>query len=49
MKNTYHLQTKEEEALNKNTRVYSMFLAFTSIIIILLGTGLFAQTNLGTV
>ena len=49
MKNTYHLQTKEEKAVKKNIRFYSMFLAFTSIIIILFGTGLFAQTNLGTV
>ncbi len=45
MKNTYHLQTKEEKAVKKNIRFYSMFLAFTSIIIILFGTGLFAQTD----
>jgi len=48
-KKTYHKQTKEEKVMKKSTGFYLMFLAITSIIIILLGTGLFAQTNLGTV
>ncbi|MGR3219640.1 MAG: T9SS type A sorting domain-containing protein [Candidatus Anammoxibacter sp.] len=45
MKNIYNLLTKEEKAMKKNIRFYSMFLAFSSIIIILFGTELFAQTN----
>ncbi len=45
MKNIYHLQTKAEKAVKNNFRFYSLFLAITSIIIILFGTGLKAQVN----
>ena len=35
MKKTNHLQTKEEKTMKKNIRFYSMYLAFTSMIILL--------------
>ena len=48
MKNTYHLQSKEEKVVKKNYRYYLLHCAITSIIIILFGTGLQAQFNFGT-